>query len=78
MVLPETITRVAKVPDNIGGDIQTMIFHMVFWWVIFILIEQIPKGFFERGVVVKKKDRSDLDCDVLEEETRVATQCQSS
>ena len=62
-------------PDNIGGDIQTMIFHAIIWWFPFILIEKIPKGYFERGITVPKKDRSDLDEDVIEEENRVSTKC---
>lgn len=62
-------------PDNIGGDISTIIFHAVFWWVIFIIIENIPKGYFDRGITVTKKDRSDIDSDVVEEEMRVEKRC---
>ena len=55
-----------------------MMFHAIFWWFVFILIERIPKGYFERGISVTKKDRSDLDDDVVEEEKRVSEKCQNS
>ena len=68
MNLPNSINAVFPMDlDNIGGDIKTMIFHAIFWWFIFIIIERIPKGYFERGITVPKTDRSDLDEDVLEE-----------
>ena len=55
-----------------------MIFHAVFWWFLFILIEKIPKGYFEKGITIPKKDRSELDEDVIEEENRVSSNCQNS
>jgi hypothetical protein len=72
LVLPESFNAfLPMLPENIGGDINTIIFHAIFWWFIFIIIERIPKGYFERGVKITKRDRSDLDQDVQQEEIRV-------
>lgn len=71
---------------NIGGDLYTLVFHAVFWWLVFIIIERTPKGYFEKLFQSKKdlekqknlEDPLDLDEDVVEEEKRVQETCQES
>ena len=59
--------------DNIGGDLYTLLFHAVFWWIVFIIIEKLPKDYFEKkfGKQIERKEISDLDQDAIEEERRV-------
>ena len=61
--------------DNIGGDLYTLVFHAVFWWIIFIIIEKLPKDYFEKkfGKKIERREIPNLDQDVVDEETRVET-----
>jgi hypothetical protein len=53
--LPSTIQpRFPMEMANIGGDLYTLVFHAVFWWLVFIIIERTPKGYFEKLFQSKK------------------------
>lgn len=80
-MLPASIApRLPMALDNIGGDLYTLVFHAVFWWLVFILIERMPKEYYQKhfGKKIEKKFHQNLDQDVIEEEKRVEQFCAQS